>query len=560
MLPQTHSKGRLAEMGKKPSIFVSYSHRDTKWLKELDPYLEGLKLHASIERFDDRQLVGGEDWGARIQAALGRAKIVLLLVTANFIGSDYITKVELPAALKSRIDQGCIVMPILCEDCATILLQIDDISYLPKDPSQGTLKALSFWRGPQRATGLKQVVEQIYARINAFEQSAQDATATPPTREQAVPAAARTPTLKTQTRTLVVTKSDRGNYKKLTEALTAAKAGDRILIRKGTYKESIVIDKPVEIIGDGKLGDVVIEGSGTATVFFRTSMGRIANLKLQHTGGGSAFCVDIALGRLDLEGCDITSQSLACVAIHNKATPRLRANRIHGGKEGGIFVYRNGRGTLEDNDIFENGLAGVEIQDGGNPTLRGNRIHDGKEGGIYVHKSGRGIFENNEIFANKLAGVAIMDGGNPVLRRNSIHDGMVNGVYVAGGGRGVLEDNDIFANSFYGVEIKERSNPTLRHNRIHHGKAGGVMVNADGRGVLEDNDISANAEAGVTIWGGGNPTLRRNHISQNGYAAIRVHDGGQALAEKNDLRGNAGGAWDIALDCATKVIRKRNQE
>src|SRR5439155_17230254 len=98
------------------------------------------------------------------------------------------------------------------------------------------------------------------------------------------------------------------------------------------------------IIGDGNLGEVVVEASGVDVVLFKANMGRISNLSLRQVGGGKWFCVDIAQGRLDLESCDITSQSLACVAIHGGADPRLRRNRIHDGKQGGVFVYENGQG------------------------------------------------------------------------------------------------------------------------------------------------------------------------------------------------------------------------
>ena len=104
--------------------------------------------------------------------------------------------------------------------------------------------------------------------------------------------------------------------------------------------------------------------------------------KISQTGGDKWYAVDISQGRLDLEGCDITSTSNACVAIHGGADPRLRRNRIHDGKQGGVFVYENGLGTLEDNEIFGNAYSGVQIKSGGNPTLRRNRIHDGKQGGV----------------------------------------------------------------------------------------------------------------------------------------------------------------------------------
>ena len=53
-------------------------------------------------------------------------------------------------------------------------------------------------------------------------------------------------------------------------------------------------------------------------------------------------------GRLFIEDCDITSRSLACVAISGGADPRLLRNQIHGSKQSGVLVYDNGLGTLEN--------------------------------------------------------------------------------------------------------------------------------------------------------------------------------------------------------------------
>jgi hypothetical protein len=151
-------------MGGQPTVFVSYSHADTKWLRELDRHLRGLELYAKVERFDDRRLLGGDNWDNEVKSALDRADIILLLVTANFIGSAYIHRVELPTALKRREQDGSIVVPILCEDCARKLLAIDDINYLPKDVDGG-LKPLAEWRGVQKTKGLTQITEHILAQI-----------------------------------------------------------------------------------------------------------------------------------------------------------------------------------------------------------------------------------------------------------------------------------------------------------------------------------------------------------------------------------------------------------
>jgi hypothetical protein len=152
-------------MDEQPSIFVSYAHDDTDWLNELDPHLRGLEIHAKVERFDDRQLLGGDVWDAKVKGALDRANIVLLLVSAHFIGSRYIHRVELPIALKKREAEGCVVIPILLTECHRALLRIDDINYVPKD-SRGKLRPLAEWhRKAQRATAITQIIKHIDSQI-----------------------------------------------------------------------------------------------------------------------------------------------------------------------------------------------------------------------------------------------------------------------------------------------------------------------------------------------------------------------------------------------------------
>jgi parallel beta-helix repeat protein len=234
----------------------------------------------------------------------------------------------------------------------------------------------------------------------------------------------------------------RGEHTTIAAAIKAAKPGTVVKVEPGLYREGLVIDKPLEIVGQGAVDDVVIEIAKKDVILFRSTMGRIANVTLRQLGG-EFFAVDIARGRLDLEDCDIVSHGLSCVAIHGGADPRLRRNRIHDGKQVGVLIYEQGRGTLEDNDIFANALAGVEIREGSTPVLRRNRIHDGKQGGVLVDYHGQGTLEDNDIFANSLTGVEIRRGGAPVLRRNRISQNVFAAVRVHEGGGGTFEDNDL---------------------------------------------------------------------------------------------------------------------
>lgn len=590
--------------------FMSYVRFDDKHengrLTEFCQRLGGevrVQTGEKFQIFQDRNdIAWGQQWQQRIEESLDAVTFLIPILTPGFFKS-VACRGELERFLdrEKRLKRGDLILPVYYVNCPIFDDEVkrknDELAQVIGSRQYADWRELRFepFTSPQVGRTLAKLASEI---VEALERRPlqQNPTSTSPDSKKKQPSnkrssiathnrlapptvgekAVRTvaesttqraessgPTVvgalapKTEPPTLVVDALHRGDYTTLTDALAAAKPGDRILVRPGLYAEGIVIDKPVEIIGDGELGEVVIEATGKNAIICKASMGRIANLTLRLSGGEKWYCVDIAQGRLDLEGCDI-SQGLACVAIHGGADPRLRRNRIHDGTGSGVFVYENGQGTLEDNDIFANALAGVSVN-GANPMLRRNRIHDGKSGGVFLYQNAHGTLEDNDIFGNALAGVSIKTAGNPTLRRNRIYEGKSVGVFVYENGQGTLEDNDIFGNLLSGVEIKTGGNPALRRNRIHDGKGGGILVHDSGEGRLEGNDILANTLAGVEVKGGGNPTIRGNRISDH-PVAVYVHDGGKGVFENNDLRGNSKGAWLISDDCKDKVTRDGNQE
>ena len=194
-----------------------------------------------------------------------------------------------------------------------------------------------------------------------------------------------------------------GGTSHVSAAIKAAKPGDRILVRPGLYEEGLVVDKPLEILGDGPVSDIEIRARDADVLGSRpvrpggepdAAPGRRQGelvWRRYHPGAAGA-------GRLRHQ-----QPELACVVIRDGADPRLRRNRIHDSKKGGVLVFDSGLGTLEDNDITGNALSGVAIRTGGNPAVRGNRIHDDKQSGVYVDK-GQGKLEDNDITGNALSG------------------------------------------------------------------------------------------------------------------------------------------------------------
>src|SRR5262249_6759350 len=140
-------------------VFISYRHVDHRVADDLRNHLGWLENGEHITVFDDRQIVAGDEWDALIRRELGRADIIILIVTAAFMRSPYCTSSELREALRSRSSRGVRVLPIIAETCDWEAMPLHSIAALPKDQANN-LKPLNKW-GRDRDVALTQVAQQV---------------------------------------------------------------------------------------------------------------------------------------------------------------------------------------------------------------------------------------------------------------------------------------------------------------------------------------------------------------------------------------------------------------
>jgi tetratricopeptide (TPR) repeat protein len=142
-------------------LFCSYSHKDEGLRDELDRHLSALKRQGILYTWHDRKISAGREWEGEIDKNLEAADIILLLISADFLGSDYCHDREMKRALEKHEAGQTRVIPILIRPVDWHGEPFEKLQALPTDA-----KPVTSWRNRDQAwtnvvKGLREAIEDI---------------------------------------------------------------------------------------------------------------------------------------------------------------------------------------------------------------------------------------------------------------------------------------------------------------------------------------------------------------------------------------------------------------
>ena len=142
-------------------VFLSYSHKDENLRKQLETRLKLLQRQGVIASWHDRLIGAGQEWKEQISRNLEQADIILLLVSADFIASDYCYDVEMARALARHKTGKARVIPVIVRDVDWSDAPFAKLQALPRDG-----KAVRLWSDRDAAwrnvaEGIKKAAEEL---------------------------------------------------------------------------------------------------------------------------------------------------------------------------------------------------------------------------------------------------------------------------------------------------------------------------------------------------------------------------------------------------------------
>jgi hypothetical protein len=152
-------------MAEKIRIFFSYSHKDETLRDELEKYLSPLKRQDLVIEWYDRMIGAGEEWVQEVDTHLNTAHIILLLISPDFMASEYCHDVEVKRAMARHEAGEACVIPIILRPIYWQSAPFGKLQALPKNA-----KAVISWKSHDEAffdvaEGIRRVVEDLRTKL-----------------------------------------------------------------------------------------------------------------------------------------------------------------------------------------------------------------------------------------------------------------------------------------------------------------------------------------------------------------------------------------------------------
>ena len=350
-----------------------------------------------------------------------------------------------------------------------------------------------------------------------------------------------------------VSRDGDGDYTTIGEAVRNANSGATIYIRPGVYNEKVVIDKAMELVGDGPAGSVTISNDAGGCIQVLGAKVKIRQLFLRGNDGG----ISAVKSNLEIIDCDIASSLHPAIDLQTDSNADVQHTALHNSLCG--MSLNSGSGAIvTDCDIFGCSEQGIVLHtEAGHVLAQKCRIHDNKLQGVWAPVRSRVTLVECDIWASHVTACIVVEGGGTLtIQRCKIHHSDVQGIWIANSHM-TMDHSEVYNNGWEGVAVFTESVATITTSTIKANRFCGFRIR-DATAAIDDCDILENAQCGVDVGDLGRVTIDNSRINNNANQALYAFNRSYASVSNSVLHNNQHGSF--AIEPNSRLVSTANKQ
>ena len=300
---------------------------------------------------------------------------------------------------------------------------------------------------------------------------------------------------------IVVNQNGSGDHTHIQQAIDNAAEGDTVLVKAGTYNETVTIGKSIDLIGAGS-GNTTIDGGNKGDVL-RIDSDSVNVSGLTITGSGEADGdVGIELNGVvhcRIEDCTVLS-NLDGISLRNGSKYNiLLGNSMVRNSLNAVWLYvdAGGHNVIRSNTMKENGKGSSSDYPAvwmgtDDNEVTGNLIFNNGGSGIYLYQSSDNIIVNNTLNENEYRGISLRSSDDNVIASNTLSLNS-NGIHLRKESTcNIILNNICSKNDEYGIYVSDSSSNTITRNNITNNDQGVYLDSDSEENEIYQNDLIGN--------------------------------------------------------------------
>ena len=338
-------------------------------------------------------------------------------------------------------------------------------------------------------------------------------------------------------RTLIVAQDGSGDYEQIQSAVDAARPGDTVLVRAGSYTEDVTLRSGVSLRGEGQGRTQLVAANGNVLRATEIEGAEVADLSLNGLGKENRSSIYLFRSRVSFQGCRISGAGYSGIEL-NGGQLALRRSTLSGNGQVGLLVYNEGDAQVEECTFQDNGLHGIEVKGRGRLRAFNNSSRNNQQNGLLVRSEGDAQVEECTFQDNGLHGITVEERGQLRAFNNSSRNNQQAGLDVCSDGDAQVEGCTFQDNGYHGIEVKERGQLRANNSSSRNNQQNGLFVSSDGDAQVEECTFQDNGYRGIEVREQGRARAIANTIIANSSTGVWVHKQGVVRLERNIIAGN----------------------